>query len=92
MNHFVGENTTDLKLYCLVDIESSVIYISQQMPNPKGNPQNFEPIKSDREEPLDGKITIRVTKSMEKEVKTQDNPPQFCRDAIQEALDKKKKE
>jgi hypothetical protein len=60
------------------------------MPNPKGNPQNFEPIKSDREEPLDGKLTIRVTKSMEQEVKAQDDPPQFCRDAIQEKLDKGK--
>ncbi|MDZ8033979.1 hypothetical protein [Nostoc sp. DedSLP04] len=60
------------------------------MPNPKGNPQNFEPIKSDREEPLDGKLTIRVTKSMEEEVKAQDNPPEFCRKAIQKALDEKK--
>ncbi|MBW4612559.1 MAG: hypothetical protein KME21_04640 [Desmonostoc vinosum HA7617-LM4] len=60
------------------------------MPNPKGNPQNFEPIKSDREKPLEGRLTIRVTKEMEEEVKAQDNPPEFCREAIQEKLDKQK--
>jgi len=60
------------------------------MPNPKGNPQNFEPIRSGRDEPLDGKLSFRVTKTMEDEVKAQENPPEFCREAIQKALDEKK--
>ncbi|MDF5734143.1 MULTISPECIES: hypothetical protein [unclassified Nostoc] len=59
------------------------------MPNPKGNPENFKPIKSDRDKPLDGKLAFRVTKEIEEQVKAQDNPPEFCRDAIQKALDEK---
>jgi hypothetical protein len=60
------------------------------MPNPKGTPENLEPIKSDRDKPLDGKLAFRVTKEVEEKVKAQDDPPQFCRDAIQEKLDRQK--
>ncbi|MDF2387932.1 hypothetical protein JMG10_41225 [Nostoc ellipsosporum NOK] len=60
------------------------------MPNPKGNPQNFEPIKSTRDEQLTEQLNFRVTKTMKDEVKAQDDPPEFCRQAIQKALDEKK--
>ncbi|MEH2361202.1 hypothetical protein [Nostoc sp.] len=60
------------------------------MPNPKGTPENLKPIKSEREEPLTEKINLRMTKSMKEEVQQQDNPPEFCREAIQKALDEKK--
>ncbi|WP_267871724.1 D-alanyl-D-alanine carboxypeptidase/D-alanyl-D-alanine-endopeptidase [Nostoc sp. CHAB 5715] len=36
------------------------------MPNPKGTPENLEPIKSNRDKPLDGKLAFRVTKEVEK--------------------------
>lgn len=62
------------------------------MANPKGNPQNFNPIKSDREKPLEGKLTIRVTKEIEEEVRAKSNPAEFCRQAIQKALDEEKKQ
>ncbi|MCC5624344.1 hypothetical protein [Nostoc sp. CHAB 5715] len=62
------------------------------MPNPKGTPENLQPGKRKGEEPLTEKMNIRMTKSMKEEVQQQDDPPQFCRDAIQEALDKKKRE
>ncbi len=62
------------------------------MPNPKGNPQNLKPIQSDRDKPLSEYIHLRVTKEMKDEVQQKDNPPEFCRRAIQEALDKDKKE
>ncbi|MEH2320111.1 hypothetical protein [Nostoc sp.] len=61
------------------------------MPNPKGNPQNLEPIKSSRDEQLTEQLNFRVTKDMKEEVKAQDNPPEFCRDAIQKALDEKQR-
>jgi hypothetical protein len=60
------------------------------MPNPKGNPQNFEPVKSDREEPLTTTLSFRVTESMKEEVKAKDDAPEFCRRAIQKALDEDK--
>ena len=60
------------------------------MPNPKGTPENLKPIKSEREEPLTEKMNIRMTKTMKEEVQQQDNPPEFCREAIQEKLDKNK--
>lgn len=60
------------------------------MPNPKGNPQNFEPIRSIRDKPLTEKMNIRMTKEMKEEVQQQENPPEFCREAIQEKLDKNK--
>ena len=60
------------------------------MPNPKGTPENLKPIKSEREEPLTEKMNLRMTKSMKEEVQQQDNPPEFCREAIQKALYEKK--
>ncbi|MDF5707754.1 MAG: hypothetical protein PUP90_08765 [Nostoc sp. S4] len=60
------------------------------MPNPKGNPDNLKPIKSDREEPLTEQVNLRVTKTMKEELSTKNDPPEFCRRAIQEALDKDK--
>ncbi|MFN6535807.1 MAG: hypothetical protein RM021_005460 [Nostoc sp. EkiNYC01] len=60
------------------------------MPNPKGNPDNLKKFTTDREEPLTEKMNIRMTKSMKEEVQQQDDPPEFCREAIQKALDEKK--
>ncbi|BCL38348.1 hypothetical protein [Nostoc sp. MS1] len=57
------------------------------MPNPKGNPQNFEPAQPKGEEPLTQQISFRCTESMKEAVKSQDDPPEFCRRAIQKALD-----
>ncbi|MFN6571754.1 hypothetical protein [Dendronalium sp. ChiSLP03b] len=60
------------------------------MPNPKGTPENLEPGKRKAEEPLTDQLSFRVTKEMKEEVKAKDDPPEFCRRAIQEALDKDK--
>jgi hypothetical protein len=60
------------------------------MPNPKGNPENLKPIKSERDEPLTERINLRITKPMKEELSTKDNPPEFCREAIQEKLDREK--
>ena len=60
------------------------------MPNPKGNPQNVQPIKSNREESLTERVNLRITKTMKEELSTKEDPPEFCRRAIQEALDKDK--
>lgn len=57
------------------------------MPNPKGTPENLQPFTTDRDEPLSEKLTVRITKSMDTEIKSQDNPPEFVREAIQKALD-----
>jgi hypothetical protein len=57
------------------------------MPNPKGTPENFNNPPSKE---LTEQLNFRVTKEMKDEVKAQDNPPQFCRDAIQEKLDRQK--
>lgn len=62
------------------------------MPNPKGNPQNFEPYKSDREKPMTTTISFRATEEMKQEVKAHDDPAEFCRRAIQKALDEEKKQ
>ncbi|MBH8561106.1 hypothetical protein I8748_02735 [Nostoc sp. CENA67] len=57
------------------------------MANPKGNPQNFDnPPSKD----LTSTVTFRCTDEMKEEIKSQDNPGQFCRDAVQEKLDKNK--
>jgi len=60
------------------------------MPNPKGNPESLQPIQPKGEEPLTANLSFRVTESMKEAVKAQDNPAQFCRDAIQRALDEQK--
>jgi hypothetical protein len=60
------------------------------MPNPKGNPENLKPIKSKRDEQLTDSLSFRVTKEMKEEVKAKDDPPEFCRQAIQEKLDRDK--
>jgi hypothetical protein len=60
------------------------------MPNPKGNPESLKPIEAKGEEPLTANLSFRVTESMKEAVKTQDDPAQFCRDAIQEKLDRNK--
>ncbi|MEH1904223.1 MAG: hypothetical protein V7L04_23125 [Nostoc sp.] len=59
------------------------------MPNPEGNP-NIKKygFKTDRDEPLTERIAIRVTKSMAEKIKAIDNYPEFCRQALNEALDK----
>lgn len=57
------------------------------MSKSKGKPENFNnPPSRD----LTEQLNFRVTKEMKDEVKAQDDPAQFCRDAIQDALDKKK--
>ncbi|MBN3875428.1 MULTISPECIES: hypothetical protein [unclassified Nostoc] len=60
------------------------------MPNPKGTPENLNPIESNREEKLIANLSFRVTESMKEEVKAKDDPPEFCRRAIQKALDEEK--
>ncbi|MEH2046516.1 hypothetical protein [Nostoc sp.] len=60
------------------------------MPNPKGTPENLKPIESNREEKLIANLSFRVTESMKEEVKAKDDPPEFCRRAIQKALDEEK--
>ena len=57
------------------------------MPNPRGNPQNFDNQPSKE---LTEQLNFRVTKEMKEEVKAQDDPPEFCREAIQEKLDRNK--
>jgi len=56
------------------------------MSDRKGKPENFgnQPSKD-----LSEQLSFRVTKEMKEQVKAQDDPPQFCRDAIQRALDEK---
>jgi hypothetical protein len=57
------------------------------MPKPKGKPENFDnPPSRD----LTENVTFRATKEMKEEIQKQDNPAQFCRDAVQKALDEKK--
>lgn len=57
------------------------------MPNPKGKAENFGN-QPNRE--LTDQLSFRVTKEMKEEVKAKDNPPEFCREAIQEKLDREK--
>ena len=61
------------------------------MPNPKGKPENLERIQPKGEEPLTANLSFRVSESMKEQVKAHDEPAEFCRRAIQEALDKEKK-
>ncbi|WGV23877.1 hypothetical protein [Halotia branconii] len=60
------------------------------MPNPKGTPENLEPGQLRGEEPMTTSISFRCTESMKEAVKAQDDPPEFCRQAIQEKLDRQK--
>ncbi|MEH1967836.1 MULTISPECIES: hypothetical protein [unclassified Nostoc] len=57
------------------------------MANPKGTPENLEPGKKRGEEVLTDQLSFRVTKEMKDAVKAKDDPPEFCRQAIQKALD-----
>lgn len=57
------------------------------MPNPRGTPENLEPGKRKGEEPLTEQVNLRVTKAMKEEIQQKDDPPEFCRRAIQKALD-----
>ncbi|WP_017651301.1 hypothetical protein [Fortiea contorta] len=57
------------------------------MPNPKGHPESLKPFTTDRDEPLIEKMNIRMTKKMKEKIQQQENPPEFCRQAIQKALD-----
>ena len=59
------------------------------MPNPRGTPENLEPGQRKGEEPLTANLSFRVSESMKEAVKAQDDPPEFCREAIQKALDEK---
>ncbi|MBW4689322.1 MAG: hypothetical protein KME40_30580 [Komarekiella atlantica HA4396-MV6] len=55
----------------------------------RGNPDiKKHGFKTDRDKPLTEYIHLRVTKEMKEEIKNKDNPPEFCREAIQEKLDK----
>jgi hypothetical protein len=56
------------------------------MPNPKGNPDNLQPFTTDRDEPLIGKLTVRVPESILTKLKSIDNYPEFVRQAIYKAL------
>ncbi|MBD2498941.1 hypothetical protein [Nostoc sp. FACHB-280] len=60
------------------------------MPNPRGTPENLKPSQPKGEEPMTTSISFRCTELMKEAVKAQDDPAQFCRDAIQEKLDKQK--
>ncbi len=60
------------------------------MPNPKGNPENLEPGTRRGDEPLTEQLSFRVSKEMKEAVKSQNDPPEFCRRAIQKALDEEK--
>ncbi|MGI2904492.1 hypothetical protein [Tolypothrix sp. VBCCA 56010] len=58
------------------------------MPNPKGNPESLKGhgFKTDRDKPLTGRLAFRVTEEVEAKVKSLDNYPEFCRQAIAKAL------
>ncbi|NEU74976.1 hypothetical protein PI95_021060 [Hassallia byssoidea VB512170] len=56
------------------------------MPNPKGNPDNLQPFTTDRDEPLIGKLTVRVPESILAKLKSINNYPEFVRQAIYKAL------
>ncbi|MFN6560502.1 MAG: hypothetical protein RMY28_011915 [Nostoc sp. ChiSLP01] len=57
------------------------------MSSPKGKPENFGNLPS-RE--LSEQLNFRVTKEMKEEVKAKEDPPEFCRRAIQKALEEDK--
>jgi hypothetical protein len=57
----------------------------------RGNPDiTKHSYRTDREEPLTENLNLRVTKAMKEQVQQQSNPPEFCRQAIQKALDELK--
>jgi hypothetical protein len=62
------------------------------MPNPRGTPENLEPGKRKGDKPLTEQVNLRVTKEMKEAIQQQDDPPEFCREAIQEKLDKQKQQ
>ena len=57
------------------------------MPNPKGNPDNLTPFTTDRHEPLTDRVCIRVGKTLASRIKSIENYPEFCRQALLKALD-----
>jgi len=57
------------------------------MSKSKGKPDNFGNQES---RDLTEQLNFRVTKEMKEEVKSKDDPAQFCRDAVQRALDEDK--
>ena len=58
------------------------------MSNPKGNPNIKQyGFKTDREESLTAKLSMRVTPSMLDELKKKDNWQELVRQAIAKALD-----
>ncbi|QSJ15665.1 hypothetical protein JYQ62_28240 [Nostoc sp. UHCC 0702] len=59
------------------------------MPNYEEKPYlKKHQFKTDREEPLTAKITLRLPPSMLEKLKTLDNYPEFVRQAIWDALNK----
>ncbi|AVH69293.1 hypothetical protein [Nostoc sp. 'Lobaria pulmonaria (5183) cyanobiont'] len=54
------------------------------MSDRKGKPENFGNPQSKE---LNQQLSFRVTKEMKDAVKAKDDPPEFCRQAIQKALD-----
>jgi hypothetical protein len=55
------------------------------MPKSKGKPENFDnPPSRD----LTENLSFRVTKELKEKVKAKNDPAQFCRDALQEKLDR----
>ena len=58
------------------------------MPNPKGTPDNLKPFKTERDEPLTEQLNLRVPLSMMVKLKAIEDYRNFCRQAIQSALDK----
>ncbi|MEH1776618.1 hypothetical protein [Nostoc sp.] len=45
--------------------------------------QSYENAPNEPDEPLTDQLSFRVTKKMKQEVKAKDDPPEFCRQAIQ---------
>ena len=58
------------------------------MSNPRGNPKIREyGFKTDREESLTAKLSVRITPSMLKELRKKDNWQELVRQAIAEKLE-----
>lgn len=58
------------------------------MSNPKGNPKIKEyGFKTDREESLTAKLSVRITPSMLKELRKKDNWQELVRKAIAEKIE-----
>lgn len=68
-----------------------LLHILIIMPNPKGNPDiKHHGFTTDRTEPLTSKLTLRITKSMEDELQALGtDKAEFCRNAIQKALEER---